>query len=122
MLTLEYDRPTHSEIILDKDSNEVLRVYYNTAGQPVNFVPHVASIQSLNITYNSRGQMTQWTFGDQVVSFVYDERTGYMTEKQFGNRANYRYIYRSGTKVCIFETTLQHFICNYYFLLIIFFK
>ncbi len=52
------------------------------------------------MTYDSHGRLVTWIYGDLHVLHVYDDKSGYLTEKKIGNRATYRFIYKSGTKVC----------------------
>ena len=95
---MEYERETHSETVYDKEGEELVTVLYNSAGQPMNFLPRTPLLP-LNITYDDSGQLVQWEWGDINLVNIYDERTGYLTERKFANRATFRYIYKSGTKV-----------------------
>ena len=53
LLTLEYERDTHSETIYNRDLNGLLTVRYNSAGQPTHFLPYgnqqVFNRQGVNI-------------------------------------------------------------------------
>ena len=98
LLTMEYERETHSETVFDKDGEELITVLYNTAGQPINFMPR-KPLFPLNITYDNSGKLVQWQWGDLNLVNVYDTRTGFLTERKVANRATFRYIYKSGTKV-----------------------
>ena len=40
LLTLEYERETHSETIYNRDLSGLLTVRYNSAGQPTHFIPY----------------------------------------------------------------------------------
>ena len=97
---MEYDRETHSETILDVEGEEILTILYNNAGEPTNFLTD-SPLLPVNITYNNHGHPLLWARGDLQVVNTYDERTGYLVERRVGGRASYRYIYKSGTKVCI---------------------
>lgn len=59
------------------------------------------------MTYDKNGRMLTWTYGDLHILHVYDDKTGYLTEKKIGTRAVYRYIYKSGTKVGVATTQFQ---------------
>ncbi len=98
LLTIEYDRDTHSETILDPNQEEILTILYNSAGQPTNFVPD-GDLHPVNISYDERGNPVEWGRGELSVVNVYDSKTGYLTERKLGHKATYRYIYKSGTKV-----------------------
>ncbi len=54
------------------------------------------------MTYDTHGRLVTWIYGDLHVLHVYDDKSGYLTEKKIGNRATYRFIYKSGTKVTFY--------------------
>ncbi|ELU08904.1 hypothetical protein CAPTEDRAFT_159800 [Capitella teleta] len=97
LLTFEYDRDDHSESILNSESEEILLIDYNQAGQLTQVVA-TGNVEGINITYDSHGHMTSWTRGNLGEKFVYDDKSGMMIEKRLPNRAAYRYIYKTGNK------------------------
>ena len=100
LMTMEYDRDTHSETIFSRDGEEILTVLYNDAGQPTNFLPD-GPFLPVNITYNNKGRPLLWSQGLLAVNNVFDSKTGYLTEKKVGAKAVYRFIYKSGTRVSL---------------------
>ena len=53
LLTIEYNRIQHTEVVMDTDMNEILVIQYNNAGQPVHIVP-AEPVMGMNITYNDK--------------------------------------------------------------------
>ncbi len=98
MLTVEYDRDTNSEVIMNKDLADILVVNYNQAGQPVEIIPD-QPLEGLNITYDRQGHLTNWHRGDMSVSNVYDEESGHLVEQRLSGRATYRFLYKGSNKV-----------------------
>ena len=44
LLTFEYERDSHSEIVMNMDQDVILTVMYNNAGQPIYFLPAVSTL------------------------------------------------------------------------------
>lgn len=63
LLSVEYDRMNHTESILNKDSQNILWIMYDDSGLPVQFLP-CSDHHAMNITYNQRGQITHWQYGE----------------------------------------------------------
>lgn len=99
LLTVEYDRDTHSEAIFDKDAKEMVTIVYDDNGLPTHFLP-TEGHHSMNISYNQFGAITSWQYGDLSERRNYNAR-GLLTDKELPNSAQYRYIYRSGYKVTV---------------------
>lgn len=95
LLTIEYDRDSHTETILDKDFHEIITTAFDNSGLPTNFLP-AKNHHSLNITYNSRGEITYWKYGDLEEKRSFDG--GLLKERTLSNGALYRYNYRYGSK------------------------
>ncbi|KAK3582840.1 hypothetical protein CHS0354_039985 [Potamilus streckersoni] len=95
LLTIEYDRDTHTETILDKDLHEIITVVYDESGLPISILP-ARNHHPLNITYNTAGEVTQFSYGDLQESKIYDK--GLLKEKTTANGATFKYQYRYGDK------------------------
>lgn len=100
LLTVEYDRETHTERILDKDLHEIITMAFDNSGLPTHFLP-AKNHHSLNITYSAAGEVTAWKYGD-----IEERRTfeaGLLKSKTSSSGAQFRYTYRYGKKVDIFS-------------------
>ena len=98
LLTVEYERASHSETVYNEDREEILRVEYNGAGQPTHFYP-AGPVEGLNISYDAQGRMQMWQRMTRIVSNVYDEETGNLHETRMADGYVYKYTYGIGTKV-----------------------
>lgn len=98
LLTVEYDRDTHTETIMDKNLREIITVVYDRSGLPTHFLPAMAGHQSLNISYNKYGAITRWDYGDMHESREYSDN-GLLKIRTSANDAQYRYQYRYGKMV-----------------------
>ena len=98
LLTVEYERASHSEVVYNEDREEILRVEYNGAGQPTRFYP-AGPVEGLNVSYDAQGRMQMWQRMARVVSNVYDEETGNLHETRLADGYVYKYTYTIGTKV-----------------------
>ncbi|GFO18355.1 teneurin-3 [Plakobranchus ocellatus] len=65
LLTVEYDRRTHTEIVRDKSQRDIITIVYNSEGLPIQFIP-ASSHHTLNITYNNYGDIVQWQYGNLI--------------------------------------------------------
>lgn len=97
LLTIEYDRDTHTETILDKDLHEIITMAFDSSGLPTHFLP-AKNHHSLNVTYSASGDITGWKYGDMEEKRTFE--AGLLKEKTVNNGAQYRYVYRYGQKVC----------------------
>ena len=96
LLTIEYDRDTHTETILDKDLHEIITTAFDNSGLPTHFLP-ARNHHSLNVTYNAAGEIIHWKYGDLEMMRKYE--LGLLRERTGTNGAQYRYLYRYGKKV-----------------------
>ncbi|XP_071087575.1 teneurin-m-like isoform X3 [Haliotis cracherodii] len=95
LLTMEYDRKTHMETIMDKTLREILTIVYDSSGLPSHFLPATGH-HAMNITYSPRGDITQWQYGELRETRQYEK--GVLTERTSTNGAQFRYFYRYGSK------------------------
>uniref|UniRef100_A0A2C9KDD1 EGF-like domain-containing protein n=1 Tax=Biomphalaria glabrata TaxID=6526 RepID=A0A2C9KDD1_BIOGL len=96
LLTVEYDRRTHTESVLDKSMRDVITVVYNSAGLPVQFIP-ASSHHSLNITYNAYGDILEWQYGELIEQREYNS-PGLIIQRTFKpGGTQYRYFYRNSS-------------------------
>ena len=98
LLTVEYERTTHSETVYNEDRLEILKAEYNGAGQPTRFYP-AGPIEGLNVSYDTQGRMQMWQRGARTIINVYDEETGNLQETRLADGSMYKYTYNMGTKV-----------------------
>ncbi|CAG5114545.1 unnamed protein product, partial [Candidula unifasciata] len=97
LLTVEYDRRSHTETVLDKSLHDIITVVYSSAGLPIQFIP-ASSHHSMNVTYNSYGDILEWQYGDLIEQREYKDpglikqRTLKPGGKQF------RYFYRNHSR------------------------
>ena len=98
LLTVEYERTSHSETVYNEEREDILRVEYNGAGQPTRFYP-TGPIEGLNVSYDAQGRMQMWQRGVRTVINVYDEETGNLHEARLADGSVYKYTYAMGTKV-----------------------
>ena len=97
LLTIEYDRDTHTETILDKDLQEILTMAFDNSGLPTHFLP-AKYHHSLNVTYSASGDIIAWKYGDIEEKREFED--GLLKVRTVNNGAQYRYVYRYGKKVC----------------------
>ncbi|XP_041356776.1 teneurin-m-like isoform X3 [Gigantopelta aegis] len=97
LLTIEYDRKTHTETIMDKDLREILTIVYDSSGLPSHFLPATGH-HAMNITYSPRGDILQWQYGELREQRQYNDN-GLMIERTATNGAQFRYFYRFGSKM-----------------------
>lgn len=88
------------EVVQNHHHEDILVLVYDSSGRPVQILPK-EPLESLNLTYNAQGRVTSWSRGELGMSYVFDEKTGYLTEKRIGNRDAFRYIYRGSNKVSL---------------------
>lgn len=98
LLTVEYERTSHSETVYNEEREDILRVEYNGAGQPTRFYP-TGPIEGLNVSYDAQGRMQMWQRGVRTVINIYDEETGNLHETRLADGSVYKYTYAMGTKV-----------------------
>lgn len=94
LLSVEYDRMNHTESILNKDSQNILWIMYDDSGLPVQFLP-CSDHHAMNITYNQRGQITHWQYGEMWEDLEYN-RDGLLLERSKSGIVQYRFNYRYG--------------------------
>ncbi|XP_056012586.1 teneurin-m-like isoform X7 [Ostrea edulis] len=94
LLSVEYDRLNHTESILNKDSQNILWIMYDDSGLPVQFLP-CSEHHAMNITYNQRGQITHWQYGEMWEDLEYN-RDGLLLERSRSGIVQYRFNYRYG--------------------------
>ncbi|XP_061169948.1 teneurin-m-like isoform X4 [Saccostrea echinata] len=94
LLSVEYDRLNHTESILNKDSQNILWIMYDDSGLPVQFLP-CSEHHAMNITYNQRGQITHWQYGEMWEDLNYN-RDGLLLERSRSGTVQYRFNYRYG--------------------------
>ena len=97
VLSFEYDRLNRTETVLDRQHERLLAIHYDASGRIVQVSPR-ASVSGLRVGYDQSGHITRWNRGGLNVTITYDER-GRLTERRFGARAVYKYIYRNNSKV-----------------------
>jgi len=97
VLSFEYDRANRTETVLDRQHEGLLVVHYDASGRIVQVSPR-SSVSGLRVGYELNGHITRWNRGGLNVSMSYDER-GRLTERRFGGRTVYNYIYRNSSKV-----------------------
>ncbi|KAH3713533.1 hypothetical protein DPMN_073325, partial [Dreissena polymorpha] len=95
LLTIEYDRDTHTETILDKELHEIITLAFDSSGLPTHFLP-TKNHHSLNVTYNTAGEIINWKYGDFEEQRIFEN--GVLKERKGNNGAQYRYNYRYGKK------------------------
>lgn len=96
LLTIEYDRDTHTETILNKDLHEIITMAFDNSGLPTHFLP-AKDHHSLNITYSASGEIIAWKYGELQERRIFQD--GRLKERTGNNGAQYRYTYRYGKKV-----------------------
>ncbi|XP_035826375.1 teneurin-m, partial [Aplysia californica] len=96
-LTVEYDRRSHTETVLDKDLRQIITVVYNSAGLPTQFIP-ASPHHTMNITYNTHGDVVQWAYGDLLEEREYKD-PGLIKQRTLkpGGK-QYRYFYRNHSR------------------------
>ncbi|XP_062616760.1 teneurin-2-like [Saccostrea cucullata] len=94
LLSVEYDRVNHTESILNKDSQNILWIMYDDSGLPVQFLP-CSEHHAMNITYNQRGQITHWQYGEMWEDLTYN-RDKLLLERSRSGTVQYRFNYRYG--------------------------
>ncbi|KAK3100250.1 hypothetical protein FSP39_016934 [Pinctada imbricata] len=93
LLTVEYDRDSHSEkIINNKNQREILAITYDDSGLPVRINPGNGHIP-MNISYSQAGHITYWRYGEMYETLRYNAE-GALTEKTLASNGQYRYVYR----------------------------
>jgi len=105
LFTFEYDRDESYEMVSNGQGEDLLLVYYDGSGRPVHVVPK-HPLESINMTYDLQGHMTRWSRGERSISNVYDEKTGLLQEKRALNRVIMRYVYKNGSKVCVYVVSV----------------
>ncbi|PVD34980.1 hypothetical protein C0Q70_06261 [Pomacea canaliculata] len=97
LLTVEYNRLTHVETVLDHDLREIITVIYDDAGLPTHFLP-ASNHHAMNVTYSPQGDILTWQYGDLM------EQREYLDHGRIKERVlkpagvQYRYFYRHGSK------------------------
>ncbi|XP_059169179.1 teneurin-m-like isoform X2 [Physella acuta] len=96
LLTVEYDRRTHTETVLDKSLRDIITVAYNSAGLPVQFIP-ASSHHAMNVTYNAHGDIVEWQYGELIEQREYIS-PGLITQRTLkpGGK-QFRYFYRNSS-------------------------
>ena len=97
LLTIEYDRDSHTETILDKELHEIITLAFDRSGLSTHFIP-ARNHHSLNVTYNAAGEIIHWKYGNLEERREFD-KNGLLKEKKGNNGAQYRYNYKNGRKV-----------------------
>ncbi|XP_029639322.1 teneurin-m isoform X3 [Octopus sinensis] len=95
LLTVEYNRETNTETVMDKSMRDILTVVYDNTGLPTHFLPNTGH-NDLNISYTRHGAVEKWQYGELTEQRMYEK--GMMVEKISTNGAQYRYIYSYGLK------------------------
>lgn len=94
LLSVEYDRMNHTESILNKDSQNILWIMYDDSGLPVQFLP-CSDHHAMNITYNQRGQITHWQYGEMWEDLDYN-RDGLLLNRSRSGAVQHKFYYRYG--------------------------
>lgn len=95
LLTVEYNRETNTETVMDKSMRDILTIVYDNTGLPTHFLPNTGH-NDLNISYSRHGAIEKWQYGELTEQRMYEK--GVMVEKISTNGAQYRYIYSYGLK------------------------
>lgn len=103
-MTVEYNRETNTETVMDKSMRDILTIVYDNTGLPTHFLPNTGH-NDLNISYSRHGAIEKWQYGELTEQRMYEK--GVMVEKISTNGAQYRYIYSYGLKVRIFKITIR---------------
>jgi len=99
LLTIEYDRDSHTETILDRDLLEIITMAFDASGRPTHFLP-ARRHHSLNVTYDTAGEVVYWRYGEMEEKRVFE--SGLLKERTGNNGAQYRYNYRYGSRVGLY--------------------
>ncbi|XP_060065187.1 teneurin-m-like [Ylistrum balloti] len=95
LLTVEYDRETHTENIMGKNLVKIMSILYDGSGQPTHIRPNNRH-HGMNITYSKEGRITHWQYGEIREDLIYDD-DGLLREKSSSSGgAQYRFSYRVG--------------------------
>ena len=97
LLTVEYDRFLHTETVLNKRSQKILTVIYNSAGLPTYFKPESPLHHGMNITYDKWGDITKWSYGNLVEQREY-RLPGLVKSVTMSGGQKFRYFYRSDSR------------------------
>lgn len=73
--TIEYDRSTLVDTVLDSTDREVLRMRYNSAGQLLSAdASSESGVAPVNITYSAAGRLSSLTWSESSRRFAYDHK------------------------------------------------
>ena len=108
LLTVQYDRDTHTETIMKKDLQEIITIRYDDSGLPTSFSP-ANGHHDLNITYRQDGHISHWQYGEIREQRIYTDN-GLLRERLSSAGAQYVFRYRYGHRVSTLITCF-HFSC-----------
>jgi hypothetical protein len=80
---------------------------YDDSGLPVQFLP-CSEHHSMNITYNQRGQITHWTYGEMWEDLEYN-RDGLLLERSRSGIRKYQFSYRYGKSLVNIDINLDKY-------------
>ncbi|XP_063415376.1 teneurin-m-like isoform X2 [Mytilus trossulus] len=96
LLTVQYDRETHTEKIMKKDLQEIITIQYDDSGLPTSFSP-ANGHHALNITYRQDGHISHWQYGEIREQRIYND-AGLLQERLSSSGAPYTFRYRYGRR------------------------
>lgn len=91
ILSVDYDRQLRTERIYDDHRKFLLKILYDTAGQPVLWTPS-SKLLPVNITRTSSGLISALQWGSEAERVEYDNQ-GRLVTREFPDGKTWTYTY-----------------------------
>lgn len=94
LFSIEFDRQSFTESILDKNNIVLLTVQYNQKGQPESWNPKM-NVSGVTLDYDRFGRVTKWQRGDLIETYSFD-LAGRLTDVRHADNTGIIYKYSDG--------------------------
>ncbi|XP_028969053.1 teneurin-m [Galendromus occidentalis] len=94
LFSIEFDRQSFTESILDKNNIVLLTVQYNQKGQPESWNPKM-NVSGVTLDYDRFGRVTKWQRGDLIETYSFD-LAGRLTDVRHADNTGIIYKYTDG--------------------------
>ncbi|XP_028815540.1 teneurin-3 isoform X2 [Denticeps clupeoides] len=106
ILSVDYDRTLRTEKIYDDHRKFLLKIVYDTAGQPVLWMPS-SKLLPVNVTWTSSGQISALQWGSAAERVEYDSQ-GRLVSREFPDGKTWTYTYLERSVVLLLASQRQY--------------
>ncbi|ESO01394.1 hypothetical protein HELRODRAFT_192323 [Helobdella robusta] len=100
VLFIEFNRTTYSDVIMNKNGEELFTVRYDKAGRVVQADTNNHHVQklipALTKNYNHNGHLVSEKIGGKNVAYEYTEKGGKLAQVKIGGNVKWKYSYAGG--------------------------